>query len=198
MPQKSDPPLEQFAEFLAWLDPNPELAALIYIEIRDSIVRIFGWRHCADPEGMADEVFDRASRKAAELRKTFQGDPKLFCYGVANNLIREYQKKIKSFVRIEDVDIAADLPDEVAAETDELREECLSLCLQELSEEKRLLILSYYAKEKRAKTIHRAELARELGISIEALRVRVLRIRLILEVCIKRCFDQAQAQRKSE
>jgi len=198
MPQKSGPQLNQFAEFLAWLDPNPEIAALTYIEIRDSIVRIFGWRHCADPEGMADEVFDRASRKAPELRKTFQGDPKLFCYGVANNLIREYQKKIKSFVPIEDVDIAADLPDEVAAANDELREECLSHCLQELSEEKRLLILSYYAKEKRAKTIHRAELARELGISIEALRVRVLRIRLTLETCIERRLGQVQAQRKSE
>jgi RNA polymerase sigma factor (sigma-70 family) len=147
---------------------------------------------------MADEVFDRVSRKADELRMTFQGDPKLYCYGVANNLIREYQKKTKLFVPIEEVDIAADLPDEVAAETEELREECLSHCLQELSEEKRLLILSYYAKEKRAKTVHRAELARELGISIEALRVRVLRIRLTLEACIERRIGQVQAQRKSE
>ena len=192
MPHKFDAPFENFSEFLVWLDPNPEIAALTYLDIRDSIVRIFGWRHCADPERMADEVFDRVSRKVPELRQSYQGDPKLFCYGVANNLVREYQKEIKSYVSIDNIEVAADLPDPALAAAEELREECLSHCLQELSEDKRRLILRYYAREKHAKIVLRGELARELGISMAALRVRVLRIRLALEKCIEEQITRAQ------
>jgi len=190
MPRQSDNPPEHFNELLAWLNPDREAAAVAYIDLRDSLVRIFGWHHCADPEGLADEVFDRVERKLPGLKSSYEGNPKLFCYAVANNLRREYQKKSKSFVPLEDVDVANDPPPEVASETDDQREECLSLCLQELPEDKRVLILSYYARDKHEKIVHRSEMAVELGISMKALRVRMLRIRLALEKCIHRRLNQ--------
>lgn len=69
-------------------------------------------------------------------------------------------------------------------------EECLQLCLQNLSAENRELILGYYAKEKQAKIDHRSELAQQLGISVQTLRVRVFRVRASLQDCIERCLKR--------
>ena len=133
-------------------------------------------------------MFDRVARKVHEVRQNFEGDPRLFFYGVARNLLKESPKRIKKQVSLE----GTDLPAREAAVNDEsalMREECLQNCLQELSEEKRKLVLGYYAKEKQAKIDHRTEMAQQLGISVETLRVRVYRIRGTLEKCIERCLD---------
>ena len=76
-----------------------------------------------------------------------------------------------------------------------MREDCLRFCLQKLSEEKRELILGYYAKDKQAKINHRTEMAQRRGISVETLRVKACRIRRALEKCIVRCLERT-AQNK--
>jgi DNA-directed RNA polymerase specialized sigma24 family protein len=91
---------------------------------------------------------------------------------------------------MEGIDLAGDPPQEAEEETSERRRECLSRCLRKLPKEKRELILTYYKKEKQAKIIHRAGMARQLGVSIEALRIRMLRIRGNLEECIEQCLDE--------
>jgi len=190
MRQRYELPPESFDELLAWLNPERRVAAERYLELRHSLVKIFAWNRCSDPDGMADETLDRVAKQVGRLKETYEGNPNLFFYGVANNLIREYQKKIKTHVPIEDVD----LPDEAGHESDvELtlaREECLRKCLQKLNSEKREQVLAYYSKEKHAKIDHRAEMARKLGISVENLRVRMCRIRVALEDCIEKCIDQ--------
>lgn len=184
-------PPESFEEVLAWLNPDRELAASIYIELRHALVKIFAWNRCADPEGMTDETFDRVVKKVHDLRFTFEGDPKLLFYGVARNLIKEHQKKVKLYVSIEGIDLPGNPPEEEEEESADLRAECLEACLGELSSEKRELILAYYAKEKQAKIDHRSEMARQLGVSMETLRVRAYRIRATLEACIERCLEWA-------
>ncbi len=191
MPRHADIPPESFDELLAWLNPDRELAASMYVNLRSGLVKIFGWNGCIDPEGMADETFDRVARQITRLRQTFQGDPKLFFYGVANNLIKEYQKKIKSFVPIDGIDVPGRSPEEDDEENAEMLQECLHSCLQELSNDKRELVLAYYAKEKQAKIDHRTEMAHELGISVQTLRVRLCRIRAALEECIENRLEQA-------
>jgi RNA polymerase sigma factor (sigma-70 family) len=198
MPRNSDLPLESFDEILAWLDPDRELAASIYVELRHALVKIFAWNHCVDPEGMTDETFDRVAKQVHELRGTFKGDPKLFFYGVARNLIKEYHKKVKSSVPIDEIELPGSPPQEAEEETSEMREECLQSCLRELTSEKRELILAYYAKEKRAKIDHRTEMARQLGVAIETLRVRTHRIRDTLEKCIERCLDRSAAENETD
>jgi RNA polymerase sigma factor (sigma-70 family) len=190
MPRNSDIPPESFAEILDWLDPDRELAAIMYVDLRTRLIKIFGWSRCADPEGMTDETFDRVARQVHDLRPRFQGDPRLFFYAVARNMIREYQKKIKSQVSIDDVEISVAAPQEIEEEDDDRRAECLLKCLGELTAEKRELILAYYAREKQAKIDHRTEMARRLGLSVETLRVRAYRIRGVLEKCIEDCLDR--------
>jgi DNA-directed RNA polymerase specialized sigma24 family protein len=69
-------------------------------------------------------------------------------------------------------------------------EECLQSCLRKLDNEKRKLILAYYAKEKQAKIDYRHELAQRFGISVETLRVRAFRIRASIEGCIESCLKR--------
>lgn len=180
---------QSFDEILKWLSPDPEKAANIYVQLQNDLTKIFAWNRCADPEGLTDEVFDRVARKVHDVRPNFEGDPRLFFYGVARNLLKESPKRIKKHVSLEGTALpASESP--VEDESASMREECLHACLQELSAEKRELVLGYYAKEKQAKIDHRTEMARQLGVSVETLRVRVHRIRGTLERCIERCLDQ--------
>lgn len=189
MPRNSEIPSDSFNELLDWLNPDRDLAARKYEEIRRDLIKVFGWNKCIDPEGMADETFDRVATKASQLKDSFQGNRKLFFYGVANNLIKEYRKTVRTYVSLDEVEIAENPPAKFEEETAEAREECLRTCLLELTVENRNLLIAYYAKEKRAKIDQRAKMAQQLGISIETLRVRMCRIRSELVECIERCLD---------
>jgi RNA polymerase sigma factor (sigma-70 family) len=195
MPRNPSFQPEPFDDLLAWLNSDRELASSIYLNIRHSLLRIFAWNQCSDPEGMTDETFDRVARQVHILKDSFEGNPRAFFYAVANNLIKEYRKKIKSHVPIEDIEIPEAPTEDLEEETSENRSECLAKCLRTLPKDKRDLILSYYAKEKQAKILHRAAIARDLGISIEALRVRTLRLRTTLEECIERCLDEVMKKK---
>lgn len=194
MVRDSEIPPESFEEILAWLNPDRELAATMYVQLRHDLAKIFMWRGCHDPESLTDEVFDRVAKKVHEVRPTYEGDPRLYFRAVANNLIKENLKRIKTHVSLEGIDLPEEQRTDVEDESRDM-EECLQACLQELSSEKRELILAYYAKEKQAKIDYRSELAQSFGISVETLRVKVYRIRMSLEQCIERCLKR-KAQRK--
>ena len=189
MPPISPSPPEGFDELLSWLDENREQATEAYLDLRRALVKIFIWNQCSDPEGLTDEVFDRVIRKLPGLKDVYEGNPRLYFYAVANNLIKEDRKVAKSQIPLDDIDIPIE-DSLVGEETLEMRNECLEMCLKVLDAEKRDLILSYYSKEKREKFIHRAEMARRLGVSIGTLRVRMMRIRDNLEECIEQCLDE--------
>ena len=190
MARDSAIPPESFDEILAWLNPDRDLAGSIYVELRNDLTKIFTWNRCSDPEGLTDEVFDRVAKKVHDLRQTFVGDPRLFFYGVARNLLKEVPKRIKAQVSLQGTEPASNSRSEAEQESATMREDCLRSCLQRLSEDKRELIVGYYAKEKQAKIDHRTEMAARLGISVETLRVKAYRIRATLEQCIERCLDR--------
>jgi RNA polymerase sigma factor (sigma-70 family) len=188
MARDSAIPPESFEEILAWLDSDREVAATMYVQLRHDLAKIFTYRGCADPEGLTDEVFDRVAKKVHEVRPTYEGDPRLYFCAVANNLVKEDLKRVKTQVSLEGVDLPEPITNE-RVEAEDI-EECLQSCLQKLTAENRELILGYYAKEKQAKIDHRSELAQRFGISLETLRVKVYRIRLSLHKCIERCLKR--------
>jgi RNA polymerase sigma factor (sigma-70 family) len=195
MARDSAVPTESFEEILAWLNPDREIAATMYVQLRHDLAKMFTFRGCSDPEGLTDEVFDRVGKKVHEVRPTYVGDPRLYFRAVANNLIKEDLKKPKNQVSLEELELRE--PTTAGSDEDDAEdiEECLRSCLQRLSAENRKLIVDYYAKEKQAKIDHRSELAQQFGISVETLRVKVYRIRVSLQGCIERCLKN-KAQRK--
>ena len=195
MARDSAIPPESFDEILAWLNPDRDVAGTIYVQLRQDLTKIFTWNRCPDPDGLTDEVFDRVAKKVHDVRPTYVGDPKLYFYGVARNLIKEIPKKIKAQTSLQGTEPASDPRRETEQETANTREDCLRSCLQKLSKEKRELIVAYYARDKQAKIDHRTEMAQRLGISVETLRVKAFRIRATLEQCLERCIDR-MAQNK--
>lgn len=189
MARDSEIPPESFEEILGWLNADRDVAAAMYIQLRHDLAKMFLWGRCADPEGMTDETFDRVAKKVHGVRPTYEGDPRLYFRAVANNLIKENNKKIKSQLSLEGIDLPVPALIETEDETAEI-EECLRQCLLKLGPDKRELILGYYAKEKQAKIDHRNELAQKFGITVETLRVRVFRIRESLAECIQRCLKR--------
>ena len=185
---------ERFDELLAWLDSDREDAGHKYEEIRRSLVKIFAWRKCGDAEGMADATMNIVAQKAGQLRRTYEGNPHLYFYGVARNLIREYENHRAVLVPLEDA-VSTNSP--IVDDTDDELEQvdaCLRKCLETLASKDRELVLAYYQKDGQAKIDLRMELAEEIGINSNALRVRMHRIRGSLARCIKDCLQSTSAK----
>lgn len=183
---------QQFDELLAWLDrADRNRAGVKYETIRRSLINIFVWGRCLDPEGMADETFNRVANKVHELRERYEGKPALYCYGVAKNLIKECWRSARTHVPLDEAnDPAAPPPQEDEDDDSAHAPECLQECLDKLNPDDRKLILAYYLKDKQAKIEHRKALALQHGIGTNALRVKVYRIRAILEKCMNQCLDE--------
>jgi DNA-directed RNA polymerase specialized sigma24 family protein len=186
MVRNSNIPPESFNELLAWLDPDREVAAKKYLELRKDLEKIFTWRGGLDPEGLTDDTIERVARNIHELRRDYEGDPLRYFHGVAKYVMLEHRRFTQTQTTLDDsvAETALGIKDEII----ELRQDCLESCLNALKPEQRKLILSYYEETKGAKIKHRAELAKELGLSTEALRVRTSRIRVSLHQCIKQCL----------
>lgn len=185
---------EGFEELLLWLDPDRDRAGRRYEEIRRSLIRIFTWRGYGDAEDLADETFNRAAEKAHTVKEGYMGDPVAYFYGIANRLIKERQREAASREQLEEAKLQSAPPDEGREEEGVKAErisECLRRCLQELSPKQRDIFLRYHLGETPDQISRRKELAARLGIAHGALRVRVHRIRALLEDCIERCLEEA-------
>jgi DNA-directed RNA polymerase specialized sigma24 family protein len=76
-------------------------------------------------------------------------------------------------------------PDE---EPDDERMEALQECLDRLPPSSRDLILDYHEGERRGRIDNRRAIAERLDIPLNALRIRVHRIRTRLERCVRRRY----------
>ncbi len=177
----------QFDALLSWLDPDREPAATKYEAIRKRLVRVFTNRGSLDAEELADETIDRVARKLADLAGTYSGDPVLYFYGVARNVFHESHKRKPATLVSRD-------PPPAREEGHESR--CLEQCMDELPPETRKLILSYYEDAGRGKIASRKTLAGELGVDMNALRIRACRVRARLEACVRRCVKDTWHEAK--
>ncbi len=193
MPKRRTLTQESFETLLMWLAPDREQAAEKYENIRHSLIKIFTWRGLNDAEGLADETINRVAAKVQGIRATYSGEPALYFYGVAKKIIHEYYRTVQQLVPLmEELSTTPLLTGELEDKSDisDREYECLKACLEKLSPENREFILSYYSKVKQAKIDHRKELAKQLGIGVNHLRVRAHRIRATLEKCIIDCLEE--------
>jgi RNA polymerase sigma factor (sigma-70 family) len=190
MPKRWDLTQEVFERLLAWLDPEREEAGKKYEEIRHSLIKIFAWRGFIDAEDLADETINRVSKKVEHLAENYSGDPALYFFGVAKRVTLERARQEQP----------QELPKQIAAPSEsnlrnpgsdsERIHECLDKCLQQLTSAERELVLSYYQEAKQIKINSRKELAKQLGIDVETLRVRLHRIRVKIQKCMEECLRQ--------
>jgi RNA polymerase sigma factor (sigma-70 family) len=156
-----------------------------YERLRGQLIRIFARRGCQFPQDLADETISRVMQKIDDIAPTYEGDPARYFYGVARNVYLEYTRRPKT-VQLEENRRPTNVEDSEHLRNEEAHA-CLERCLNELPADERRLIFEYYQYEKTAKIDHRKELAEELGMGLNALRIRVFRIRQRLYDCVTSC-----------
>lgn len=172
-----------FDQFLALLDADRSRAARKYEDLRTRLIKFFEWRACQFPETLADETLDRIARKieTGEQIKEYL----YYAFAVARLVYLESAKKQAK--QQQAVVIKMPLPDN-GADEENPQLNCLEACLRELSDTNRKMILHYYCEDKQAKIDYRKKLAESLEISVNALRIKALRIRAKLEECVLKCL----------
>jgi RNA polymerase sigma factor (sigma-70 family) len=156
--------------------------------VRIRLLRFFEWRGCDSTELRADETLDRVMRRIDEgqVISNLMG----YIYSVARLVFMEELKDRERTVVLEDdFPLIGDSP-QSDSEADDNQLRCFDRCLEELPQDYRNLILSYYQEEKHAKIELRRKLAEQLSIPLNALRIRAHRIRKTLEECIQTCLAQ--------
>lgn len=167
---------------LEWLSRDPERAPQLYNALRQRLARVFAWRGLPDADHLVDEVFDRAARKLAEGAVETSVDPYAYLYGVAMFVLREYWSRQAKPVR----------PAPAAESGEDERLAALDACLDALDPEERDLVLAYYASGRSEKIPARKALAVRLGVSENALRIRMHRLRAKIETCVRRRMESGE------
>jgi DNA-directed RNA polymerase specialized sigma24 family protein len=191
------PSQESLDRLLAALAPDRERAGQKYQQIRASLERFFRWRGVAAYEDLADDTIDRVMKRLAEGEQIRAGDPALYFYGVARNVLREHWVEAARLAAMTGQLKVEPGHDPGQAETETLdaerRHTCLDRCLETLLPETRSLLLRYHRDDQDGNSQNRRALANELAIGLNALRIRVHRIRTRLEACVRGCLDLVPA-----
>jgi DNA-directed RNA polymerase specialized sigma24 family protein len=164
-----------FDRLLLAFDPDREAASHKYEALRRKLIDLFAWERSVSPEDLADETLNRLARRVSEGTDIPNLDR--YAYGIARLLLQEEARAYRTrAAAMRDLHlVAGDTPD--PAMLDRLRR-----CLADLPAASRELLERYYAED-------REQLARDQGISLNALRNRVLRLRRQLFDCVRRGRD---------
>jgi DNA-directed RNA polymerase specialized sigma24 family protein len=158
------------------LDPDRDAAGRAYEALRRRLIDLFAWEHGEAPEELADEALNRLARRLSE-GVAIDGGIARYAFGIARLLLHEQSRARRN----RDAALREFPIDSGATEGAETLRLLLE-CLDELPPNARDLIERYYGGERDA-------LARSLGISLNALRNRALRVREVLYECVCRKRD---------
>lgn len=175
---------EALDSLLDYLGPDRDAAGARYEEIRSRLIRLFQWRGCDYPEELADETMNRVADKLSGGLEIRAADPFRYFCGVAHLIFKEILRHQRRERRaLEEVRHLPPPPDE---EDGDARMQWLQRCLEELDPDQRGLVIDYQRGNGAARIRNRKRLAADLDIPINALRIRVHRIRVRLESCVQR------------
>lgn len=191
-PQMNDPNAlnqEDLDALLLLFSEDREEAGRAYENLRGGLARYFEAKGCDDPFDLADETLTRVATKASTFDRSQNSRPSAFVYGFAAKVYLENTRDPRR--RGVEFDPALHAQAGSVAPMDEGEDVsivCLEKCLDEFSAEDRSLIVRYYSKEKTEKIELRKQMAAELGCKMDALHMRVYRIRMALKRCVDGCI----------
>ena len=182
---------DAFRLLLASLDADTERAGEKYERLRSRLIAVFGWERCGHPEECADEALNRLA-KAIEGGTEVQSTA-AFLNGVVRMILKEqFREETRRSAALRQYQLQSG---ETAPSEEMLR---LEKCLHELPEESRRLIERYYEGERMGRIRNRQNQAAELGIPMNALRNRELRIRARLESCLGEFLERRDGTEETD
>src|SRR6266849_1783771 len=180
-----------FERLLQRLAPERTCAGEKYEELRCALIQFFEWNSCIQAEDLADQTLNRVARR---LEKEEIHDIGAFALGVARNIRHEAQNKTRRLIAISELpDQGTSLPNDTNTEReiqcliDRKRQiGCLDMCLQRLPARERELFLGYHTPKGNPSSA-RQKLAADWGLTIGALRIKIIRLRERVQKCTQRC-----------
>ncbi len=164
---------------------SPAEAGEAYEDLRERLIRFFRWNHCPFPEELADTALDRLADKLHRGSEPIQS-PARFAAGIARMLLLEQraketrEKKMLLWLSWFYAHRSS------GEDENQLYDDALCHCMNGLTNENRELLARYYSGDGSERIRNRQALAAELGIAMNALRNRALRLRDTLESCMSR------------
>ncbi|MEO6589635.1 MAG: hypothetical protein ABIP06_10050 [Pyrinomonadaceae bacterium] len=183
---------EEFETLLGWFSEDRERAGEEYNKIRESLIRFFRFKGCSDSQSLADETINRVAEKIRTFDESKNVKKISIFYGFASNIFREYLRTSKR--RNEKLNSISENRTTFAEMDEDLEDgriECLNQCLKELSAEDRTIFIEYYAPGKEKKSAARRMIAERINCEMNALQVRVFRLRGVLAKCIGKCMKKS-------
>jgi DNA-directed RNA polymerase specialized sigma24 family protein len=179
----------RFEAALAWLDTDQDRAAETRVLFHGHLTRYFLRNHCADPEELADQTFDRVGKLLLEGKNVPAQNHEAYLNRVAFYVLQEYRRKNRLVNQLPDDRPEPPDPRPSLDKTDEGMEKerlhlCLDECLDRLPPESRIMLLEYYSENKPLKIDTRDRMAKRLGIASGVLRNRIWKLRNNLRECI--------------
>ena len=177
-----------FDLLLGALDPDRDRAADKLLLLRHKLLKFFAWNKAPIPEDLVDETVDRVVRRLDEGETVRHPEFGAYVHGFARIVLREAWSRPR-LVRVPATALSVTpIAEQAIAER---RSRCLDLCLARLPSDKRRLLLAYYQTQNgAAKVASHRRLAAELGVSEGNLRVKVHRMRLGLQGCLRSCVGR--------
>jgi DNA-directed RNA polymerase specialized sigma24 family protein len=181
MPHDLDP--SSLHALLDALQTSNADAGSAYEQLRVKLERFFRWNGCRVAEVLADQAMDRlAGRLAAD--PSVITDPARFALGIARMMV--YEDRIRESRETKaHAGFASETP-HAPDDAEQARAEALDRCLNALPPRSRRLIDRYYTGDAGERIRNRQQIAAELGLDLNALRNRALRLRKQLASCVER------------
>jgi len=155
---------------------------LAYETLRRRLIQFYRLHVPAEADDLADVVLDRLARKLHE--GTEVASVPLYALGIARMVLHEARARgARRRAAEADPTLVPDRDDE--QDTTETVLAALSTCLHAAGSAARALILAYYGADGAERIAVRQRLAAERRISLNALRNRALRLREMLEDCVR-------------
>jgi DNA-directed RNA polymerase specialized sigma24 family protein len=182
-----------FVRLLGRLNPDAAEAAAEFEVLRRTLTRFFDWRGAHAADECADETLDRLCRRLDEGADVT--DIRSYAYGIARLVLLERRRR-PVFTDLDDAPEPFELHPAALSIPDDSLRNCFDHCLSRLNPESRALLLEYYEGERRGRIDNRHRIAAERGLSDNALRSRVQRLRDRLESCVRTCVDRRQHEER--
>jgi DNA-directed RNA polymerase specialized sigma24 family protein len=194
-----------FNRLLEWLDDRVDSQGERYLEMRRRLVSYFDRRNRPAADDLADETLNRIGRTLEKDGVIGITPQARYCYTVARFVLLEDLRREHRQVRLDDEPRSRDvaigagaLLERESLEIQEQRIECLERCLQALKPDQRALVIEYYRDAARQKIERRREMAKRLGITMNALAIRLSRIRAALAASVEATAHHHAAQPSSQ
>jgi DNA-directed RNA polymerase specialized sigma24 family protein len=152
---------------------------------------MFEWKGLAGCEDLADETLDRVARKLADGETIRAAEPERYVAGVARMVALEAARAAKRARPLEHEPAAPAQADAVHRAEAERVERCLDECLAKLPAPARELLIGYHVGDGGARIANRKRMSERMGIGLNALRIRMHRMRIELEACVAGCAKRA-------